>query len=81
MPEVEEVCNVHIGCKGGKVIYSKYSKQWLSTVAHTIDFVCSKILIYGLNHFHVFWVKQDSKELSPRPLANAPKTFNSKKTL
>ena len=25
--------------------------------------------------------KQDSKELSPRPLENAPKTFNSKKTL
>ena len=25
--------------------------------------------------------KQDSKELSPRPLANAPKAFNSKKTL
>ena len=23
--------------------------------------------------------KQDSKELSPRPLENAPKTFNSKK--
>ena len=28
-----------------------------------------------------FEEKQDSKELSPRPLANAPKTFNSKKTL
>ena len=27
------------------------------------------------------FVKQDSKELSPRPLANAPKTFYSKKTL
>ena len=25
--------------------------------------------------------KQDSKELCPRPLENAPKTFNSKKTL
>ena len=25
--------------------------------------------------------KQDSKELSPRPLANAPKTFTSKKPL
>ena len=24
--------------------------------------------------------EQDSKELSPRPLENAPKTFNSKKT-
>ena len=27
------------------------------------------------------FLKQDSKELSPRPLANAPKTFYSKKTL
>ena len=54
MPEVEEVCNVHIGCKGGKVIYSKYSKQWLSTVAHTIDFVCSKISNHGLNHGLLF---------------------------
>ena len=26
-----------------------------------------------------FQAKQDSKELSPRPLENAPKTFNSKK--
>ena len=26
-----------------------------------------------------FFDKQDSKELSPRPLANAPKTFNLKK--
>ena len=25
-------------------------------------------------------IKQDSKELSPRPLANAPKIFNFKKT-
>ena len=25
--------------------------------------------------------KQDSKELSPRPLENAPNTFNSKKAL
>ena len=28
-----------------------------------------------------FEEKQDSKELSPRPLAHAPKTFNSKITL
>ena len=27
----------------------------------------------------VFRVKQDSKELNPKPLANAPTTFNSKK--
>ena len=33
-----------------KVIYPKYSKHWLSTVAHTIDCVCSKILNHGLNH-------------------------------
>ena len=26
----------------GKVIYPKYSKHWLSSVAHTIDCVCSK---------------------------------------
>ena len=31
-----------------KVIYPKYSKHWLSTVAHTIDCVCSKILNHGL---------------------------------
>ena len=28
-----------------------------------------------------FFKKQDSKELSPRPLVNAPNTFNSKKAL
>ena len=33
-----------------KFIYPKYSKQLLSTVAHTIDCVCSKILNHGLNH-------------------------------
>ena len=33
-----------------KVIYPKYSKHWLSSVAHTIDCVCSKILNHGLNH-------------------------------
>ena len=34
----------------GKVIYAKYSKHWLSTVANTIDCVCSKMLNNGLNH-------------------------------
>ena len=34
----------------GKVIYPKYSKHWLYTVAHTIDSVCSKILNNNLNH-------------------------------
>ena len=33
-----------------KVIYPKYSKHWLSTMAHIIDCVCSKILNHGLNH-------------------------------
>ena len=27
-----------------KVIYPKYSKHWLSTVAHTIDCVCGKMV-------------------------------------
>ena len=31
-----------------------------------------------LNIIVYFYVKQDSKELSPRPLENALKTFNSK---
>ena len=34
----------------GKVIYTKYSKHWPYTVAHTLDCVCSKMLIHGLNH-------------------------------
>ena len=34
--------------------YLKYSKHWLSTVAHTIDCVCRKILNYGLNHGLLF---------------------------
>ena len=33
-----------------KVINPKYSKHWLSTVAHTIHCVCSKILILGWNY-------------------------------
>ena len=37
-----------------KVIYLKYSKHLLSTVAHTIDCVCSKILNHGLNHGLLF---------------------------
>ena len=32
-----------------KVIYTKYSKHWPYTVAHTIDCVCSKIN-HGSNH-------------------------------
>ena len=33
-----------------KFIYPKYSRHWLSTVAHTIDCVCSEIFNHGLNH-------------------------------
>ena len=36
------------------IVYPKYSKHWLSTVAHTIDCVCSKILNNGLNHGLLF---------------------------
>ena len=45
-----------------KVIYPKYSKHWPYTVAHIIDYVCSKVLNHGLNHglcfftFQVFWM-------------------------
>ena len=52
---------------GPKYIYHKYSKHWLSTVAHTMDCVCSKILNRGLNHgllfslIKFFWVKKHSK--------------------
>ena len=39
-----------------KVIYPKYSKHWLSTVAHTIDCVCVKYyicMVYIMGyHFH-----------------------------
>ena len=36
-------------------MYPKYSKHWLSTtVAHTIDCACSKILNHGLNHVLLF---------------------------
>ena len=33
-----------------KIIYPKYSKHWPYTVAHTIDFMCSKMLDHGWNH-------------------------------
>ena len=50
-------------------VYPKYSKHWLSvsSVAHTIDCVCSKILNHGIKSwviiftFQVFWVKKHSK--------------------
>ena len=37
-----------------KVIHPKYSKHCLSTIAHTIDCVGSKILNHGLNHGLLF---------------------------
>ena len=33
-----------------KVIYTKYTKHWPYTVAHTIDCVCNKMVNHGLNH-------------------------------
>ena len=35
-----------------KVIYTKYSKHWLYTVAHTFDCVCSKINTSWFNPFY-----------------------------
>ena len=45
-------------CTLGKVIYPKSSKHWLSTLPHTIDCVCSKILNRGLNHKLSFWLEK-----------------------
>ena len=50
--------------QGYKVRYPKYSKHGLYTVAHTINWVCYKILNRGLNPgllfslFQVFWMKR-----------------------
>jgi hypothetical protein len=49
-----------------KVIHPKYSKDWLSTLAHTIDCVWSNILNNAINHgvlFSIFnfWVNKHSK--------------------
>ena len=38
------------GRESGKVIYTKYSKHWHCTVAHTKNCVCSKMFNDGLNH-------------------------------
>ena len=38
-----------------KVIYTKYSKRWLYTVAHTIDYVCSKINSSWFNPWFSFY--------------------------
>ena len=38
-----------------KVIYSKYSKHWPYTVAHTIDCVCRKMLNHGLKFKSCFF--------------------------
>ena len=34
----------------GKVKYTKYSKHWHNTLAHTIDWLCSKMWNNGSNH-------------------------------
>ena len=39
----------------GKVIYTKYSKHWLYTVAHTIECVCSKINNSWFNPWFTFY--------------------------
>jgi hypothetical protein len=38
-----------------KVIYTKYSKHWLNTVAHTIECVCSKINKSWFNPWFSFY--------------------------
>ena len=50
---------VQCACISAKVVYPKYFKHWLSTVAHTIDYVCSKISNHGLSFslFRFFWEK------------------------
>ena len=35
-------------------ISPKYSKHWITTMAHTIDCECSKMLNHGLNHGLLF---------------------------
>ena len=47
-----------------KVMFPKYAKHWLFTVAHTIDCVCCKILNHSLNHglsFSLFKATKHSK--------------------
>ena len=40
---------------GVKVINPKYSKHWLYTVAHTIDCVCSKILMIEIMGYFFYF--------------------------
>ena len=47
--EENKYINIYIFVPKPKVIYTKYSKHCPSTVAHTIDCMCSKIN-HGLNH-------------------------------
>ena len=47
---MQEILNAGSIEEKAKVIYTKYSKHWPYTVAHTIDCVCSKMLNHGLNH-------------------------------
>ena len=47
----------------GKVIYTKYSKHWPYTVAHTIECVCSKINNSWFNPWFSFYISS----LCPAP--------------
>ena len=40
----------------GKIIYTKYSKHWFYTVAHTIECVCSKINNSWFNPWFSFYI-------------------------
>ena len=50
-------------CIAAKVIYTKYSKHWLYTVAHTIECVCSKINNSWFNPWFSFYISS----LCPAP--------------
>ena len=55
---LESCCHFSEGHHRVKVIYTKYSKHWPYTVAHTIDCVCrNSILLHsGLNPAWHFWL-------------------------
>ena len=42
-------------CDCDKVIYTKYSKHWLYTVAHTIECVCSRMNNSWFNPWFLFY--------------------------
>ena len=75
----------------GKVIYPKYYKHWHYTVAHTIDWVCSKMLNQGLNHglflsffktipCHIHWIVHVLAYLNFKALLALPKMAPSAQT-